>query len=167
MAPSPVRGGVSLDSVPRAALCRFGRAWPGQCLSQATPSASVLALTPCLQVSQPDLSAERVQLNAAGRVESEPKRPRRDGNAQLVISLLEFMQWLPAPVPWPRLHPVRTASGLLISAIGCPVWVGSASSLGAEAVTGLRRRRTTMKVGFLSAADSRIPSTSTSGFRGS
>lgn len=82
-----------------AALCWFGRAWQGQCLSRATPSASVLALTPCRQVSQPDLSAERVQLNAAGQVESELKRPRRDGTTQLVISPLEFMQRLVVPVP--------------------------------------------------------------------
>ncbi len=56
-------------------------------------------MTPCRQVSQPDLSAERVQRNAAGQVELELKRPRRDGTTQLVISPLEFMQRLVAPVP--------------------------------------------------------------------
>jgi hypothetical protein len=96
-------------------------------------------------------------------VELKLKTPWRDGSTHLVMSLMEFIQRLAALVLQPRLHLPMTASWPSISAIGCPVWVGSASSLGAGAVTGLRRRRTAMKVRFLRAADSRIARTSTSG----
>jgi hypothetical protein len=45
-----------------------------------------------------------VQLNAAGEVELKLKTPWRDGTTHLVMSPLEFMQRLAAPVPRPMRH---------------------------------------------------------------
>jgi len=53
---------------------------------------------------------QRVQLNAAGQVELKLKTPWRDGTTHLVMSPLEFMQWLAVLVPRTRLRPSRTAS---------------------------------------------------------
>ena len=47
-------------------------------------------------ITRPALSDERVQLNAAGRVELKLKTPWRDGTTHLVMSPLEFMQRLGA-----------------------------------------------------------------------
>jgi len=56
---------------------------------------------------RPALSNERVQLNAAGRVELKLKTPWRDGTAHLIMSSLEFMQRLAALVPRLRLNLIR------------------------------------------------------------
>jgi len=61
----------------------------------------------CRYITQPALSDERVQLNAAGQVELKLKTPWRDGTTHLVMSPLEFMQRLAALVPRPRLHLIR------------------------------------------------------------
>ena len=61
----------------------------------------------CRYITRPALSDERVQVNAAGPVELEPKTPWRDGTTHLVMSPLEFMQRLAALVPRPRLHLIR------------------------------------------------------------
>jgi hypothetical protein len=61
----------------------------------------------CRYITRTALSDERVQLNAAGQVESKLKTPWRDGTTHLVIRPLEFMQRLAALVPRPRLHLIR------------------------------------------------------------
>jgi hypothetical protein len=61
----------------------------------------------CCYITRPALSDERVQLNAARRVELKLKTPWRDGTTHLVMSSLEFMQRLAALVPRPRLHLIR------------------------------------------------------------
>jgi len=61
----------------------------------------------CRYITRPALSEERIQLNAAGQVQLELKTPWRDGTTHLVMSSLEFMQWLAALVPRPRLHLIR------------------------------------------------------------
>ena len=48
-----------------------------------------------------------MQLNAAGQIELKLKTRWRDGTTHLVMSPLEFMQWLAALVPRPRLHLIR------------------------------------------------------------
>jgi len=50
----------------------------------------------CRYITRPALSDERVQLNAAGRVELKLKTPWRDGTTHLVMSLLEIMKRLAA-----------------------------------------------------------------------
>jgi hypothetical protein len=51
-----------------------------------------------------------VQINAAGQVELKLKTPWRDGTTHLVMAPMEFMQWLAALVPRPRLHLIRLVS---------------------------------------------------------
>ncbi len=60
----------------------------------------------CRHITRRALSDEWVQLNAAGQVELELKTPWRDGTTHLVMSPLEFLQWVAALVPRPRLTPV-------------------------------------------------------------
>jgi hypothetical protein len=79
----------------------------------------------CRYITRPALSDERVQLNTAGQVELELKTPWRDGTAHLVMSPLEFMQRLTAPIPKPRLHQPKSASQRPVLVVGRPVWVGS------------------------------------------
>jgi len=61
----------------------------------------------CRYITRPALSAERVQVNAAGQVELKLKTPWRDGTTHLVMTPLVFMQRLAALVPRPRLHLTR------------------------------------------------------------
>ncbi len=49
-------------------------------------------------ITRPALSDERVQLNAAGKVELKLKTPWRHGTTHLVMGPLEFMQRLAALV---------------------------------------------------------------------
>jgi hypothetical protein len=79
----------------------------------------------CRYITRPALSDERVQLNTAGQVELELKTPWRDGTAHLVMSPLEFMQRLTAPIPKPRLHQPKSASQRPVLVVGRPVWVES------------------------------------------
>jgi hypothetical protein len=88
----------------------------------------------CRYITRPALSDERVQLNAAGQVELELKTPWRDGATHLVMSPLEFIQRLVAPKPRSRLRPQMTALRRPILALGCPDWVGTASSQPSAAV---------------------------------
>lgn len=78
----------------------------------------------CRYITRPALANERVQTNAAGQVVLKLKTPWRDGTTHLVISPLEFIQWLAAMMLRPRLHQPLTVSRPSISAVGCPVWVG-------------------------------------------
>jgi len=55
-------------------------------------------------ITGPAPSDERGPLNAAGQVQLELKKPGRDGTKYLVMSPLEFMQFLAALVPRPRLR---------------------------------------------------------------
>ena len=55
----------------------------------------------CRYITRPALATERVQTNAAGQVVLKLKTPWRDGTTHLVMSPLEFMQWLAALVPRP------------------------------------------------------------------
>ena len=59
------------------------------------------ARMPCALITgaQRCASATAVQLNAAGQVELELEAPWRDGTTQLVMSPLEFMQWLAESAP--------------------------------------------------------------------
>ncbi len=61
----------------------------------------------CCTINWPALADQRVQLNAAGRVELKLKTTWRDGSTHLVMSPLEFLQRLAALVPRPRLHLIR------------------------------------------------------------
>ncbi|MBC7707054.1 MAG: transposase [Rhodoferax sp.] len=61
----------------------------------------------CRYITRPAVPNERVQTNAAGQVVLRLKTPWRDGTTHLVMSPLEFMQRLAAPVPRPRLHLIR------------------------------------------------------------
>ena len=61
----------------------------------------------CRTITRPALSDERVQLNAAGRVELKLKTPWRDGTTHRVMSPLQFMQRVAALLPRPRLHLIR------------------------------------------------------------
>ena len=61
----------------------------------------------CRTINWPALADQRVQLNAAGRVELKLKTTWRDGSTHLVMSPLEFLQRLAALVPRPRLHLIR------------------------------------------------------------
>jgi hypothetical protein len=49
-----------------------------------------------------DRAQKRIQLNAAGDVESKLKTPWRDGTTRLIMSPREFMQRLATMVPRPR-----------------------------------------------------------------
>ena len=66
----------------------------------------------CRYITQPALSDERVQCNAAGQVELKLKTPWRDGTTHLVMSPLECIQRLAALVLRPRLHLIRFHSVL-------------------------------------------------------
>jgi len=79
----------------------------------------------CRHITCPALSDEWAQLTAARQVELKLKTPWRDGSTHLAMSLMEFNQRLAALVLQPTLHLPMTASWPSISAIGCPVWVGS------------------------------------------
>jgi hypothetical protein len=61
----------------------------------------------CRYMTRPALSDDRLQLDAAGQVESKLKTPWRDGTTHLVTRPLEFMQRLAALVPRPQLHLIR------------------------------------------------------------
>ena len=61
----------------------------------------------CRYITRPALANERMQTNAAGQVVLKLKTAWRDGTTHLVMSPLEFMQWLAALVPRPRLHLIR------------------------------------------------------------
>lgn len=61
----------------------------------------------CRYITRPALADERVQLNAAGKVEFKLKTPWRDGTTHQVMSPQEFMPRLAALVPRPRLHLIR------------------------------------------------------------
>ena len=61
----------------------------------------------CRYITRPALANERVQINSAGQVVLKLKTPWRDGTTHIVMSPLEFMQRLAAPVPWPWLHLIR------------------------------------------------------------
>jgi hypothetical protein len=56
----------------------------------------------CRYITRPALANERVQCNAAGQVVLKLKTPWRDGTTHLVMSPLEFMQRLAAPLPRKR-----------------------------------------------------------------
>jgi hypothetical protein len=93
----------------------------------------------CRYITRPALSDERVQVNAAGPVELEPKTPWRDGTTHLVMSPLEFMQRLAALVPRARLHLIRFHGVLVPNAKA-----GGAAGAGGAGATGHRgcsRRR--------------------------
>jgi hypothetical protein len=61
----------------------------------------------CRYITCPALANERVQNNAAGQVVLKLKTPWRDGTTHLAMSPLDFMQWLAALVPRPRLKLIR------------------------------------------------------------
>jgi hypothetical protein len=61
----------------------------------------------CRSITRPALSDERVRCNAAGQVELKLKTPWRDGTTHLVMTPLEFMPRLAAPIPRPRVHLIR------------------------------------------------------------
>ena len=61
----------------------------------------------CRYITHPALANERVQANGSGQVVLKLKTPWRDGTTHLVMSPLEFMQWLAALVPRPRLRLIR------------------------------------------------------------
>ncbi len=61
----------------------------------------------CRTITRPALANDRVQTNAAGQVVLKLKTAWRDGTTHQVMSPLEFMQRLAAPVPRPRLHLIR------------------------------------------------------------
>ena len=58
----------------------------------------------CRYITRPALTNERVQTNAARQVVRKPKMPWRDGTTHLVMSPLEFMQWMATLVLRPRRH---------------------------------------------------------------
>ena len=62
----------------------------------------------CRYITRPALANERVQTNAAGLVVLKLKTAWGDGTTYLVMSPLEFMQSLAAPVPRPRLRLIRS-----------------------------------------------------------
>jgi hypothetical protein len=76
----------------------------------------------CRYITRPALSDERVQVNDAGRLELKLKTPWRDGTTHLVMSPLEFMQRLAAPVPLSRLHLIRF-HGVLAPNAKCGRWL--------------------------------------------
>jgi len=53
----------------------------------------------CRYITRPALANEQVQHNSAGQVVLKLTTPSRDGTTHLVMSPLEFMQRLAAPVP--------------------------------------------------------------------
>jgi hypothetical protein len=59
----------------------------------------------CRYITLPALANERVQTNAAGQVVLKLKTPWRDDTTHLVMSPLEFMQRLVAPIPRRRQQP--------------------------------------------------------------
>jgi hypothetical protein len=61
----------------------------------------------CRYITRPALANDRVKINAKGQVELKLKTPWRDGTTHHVMSPLEFVQWLAALVPRPRLHLIR------------------------------------------------------------
>ena len=62
----------------------------------------------CRYVTRPALANERVQISAAGKVVLRLKTAWRDGTMHLVMSPLELIQRLAAPVTC--LHPATSAS---------------------------------------------------------
>ena len=71
----------------------------------------------CRYMTRPALANVRVQTNAAGQVVLKLKTAWRDGTTHLVMSPPEFMQWLAALVPRPRLHLIRFHGVLAPSSI--------------------------------------------------
>lgn len=57
----------------------------------------------CRYITRPGRSDERVQLNDVGQVELKLKTPWRDETMHLLMTPLELMQRLAAPVPQQRL----------------------------------------------------------------
>lgn len=86
-------------------------------------------------ITRSTLASERAQTNAAEEAVLKLKTPWRDGTTHMVISQLEFMQRVARPRPRSRM----TTSQPSISAVGCPVWVGTASSKPVRAAFGLHR----------------------------
>jgi hypothetical protein len=75
--------------------------------------------------------AARAQ-RAAGQVVLKLKTPWRDGATHLVISPLEFLPRLLAPIPPYLLRTSMTELRRPVLAVGCPVWVGCRLSLRPE-----------------------------------
>ena len=70
---------------------------------------------PWRYITRPALANERVQCNAAGPVVHKLKTAWRDGSTHLVMSLVELMPQLAAPVPQVRLHlPVPWRAGAVL-----------------------------------------------------
>ena len=61
----------------------------------------------CRYITRPALGHKRLRRTPAGAVVLQLKTPYHDGTTHLVMSPLEFLQRLAAPVPRPRLHLIR------------------------------------------------------------
>jgi Putative transposase len=61
----------------------------------------------CRYITRPAIANERLKRNGAGQVVLQLKSAYQDGTTHVVMSPLEFMQRLAAPVPRPRLHLIR------------------------------------------------------------
>ncbi|MDV6345792.1 transposase [Nitrosomonas sp. Is37] len=61
----------------------------------------------CRYITRPAIAEERLARNKDGQVVLMLKTPYRDGTTHIVMSPLEFMQWLAALVPRPRLNLIR------------------------------------------------------------
>jgi len=102
-----LRGAMPREGAPRQPLCADIDGFSLHAAVQVDAHDLKRLEQLCRYITRPALSDERVHLNAAGQVELKLKTPWRDGTTHLVMSPLEFMQRLAAPVPRPRLHLIR------------------------------------------------------------
>ena len=61
----------------------------------------------CRYITRPAIVNERLKRNRTGQVVLQLKSAYQDGTTHIVMSPLEFLQRLAAPVPRPRLHLIR------------------------------------------------------------